>query len=96
MAEGNPWSGARTRDAQRGWLILGDDLEETMQWLVAEWRGDKTDLNRVFLTFIDLGLDVGSSTGSQSGEGQKHGKLAQILVMVADAPKVHNLLSRAL
>ena len=75
--------------AERGRLILGDDLADTMQRLVAEWRRDKTDLKEKLIL---------SSTNHQAAvinrlcqwERQKHGELALKSVMVAEGAKVHS------
>ena len=88
MAEGNPGAALKSY-AERGRLILGDDLADTMQRLVAEWRRDKTDLKEKLIL---------SSTNHQAAvinrlcqwERQKHGELALKSVMVAEGAKVHS------
>ena len=88
MAEGNPAAALKSY-AERGRLILGDDLADTMQRLVAEWRRDKTDLKEKLIL---------SSTNHQAAvinrlcqwERQKHGELALKSVTVRDGAKVHS------
>ena len=88
MAEGNPGAALKSY-AERDRLILGDDLADTMQRLVAEWRRDKTDLKEKLIL---------SSTNHQAAvinrlcqwERQKHGELALKSVTVAEGAKVHS------
>ena len=85
LAEGNPAAALKSY-ADRGRLILGDDLADTMQRLVAEWRRDKTEIEEKLIL---------SSTNHQAAvinrlcqwERQKHGELALKSVTVERVPK---------
>lgn len=88
MAEGNPALALKSY-AERGRLILGDDLADTLQRLVAEWRRDKTDLKDKLIL---------SSTNHQAAvinrlcqwERQKQGELSLKSVTVKEGAKVHS------
>src|SRR5512135_2797836 len=88
MAEGNPQAALQSY-AERGRLILGDDLADTLQRLVADWRKDKTD-PKDKLILSSTNHESAVINGLCQRERQKQGELALKSVMVAEGAKVHS------
>ena len=87
LAEGNPEPALKSYSA-RGRLVVGEDRADTMERLVADWCGDKTDLKEK-LILSSTNRQAATLNGLCQEERQRRGELGRECVTVQGGAEVH-------